>query len=94
MFFGDYRGSIEPPAPYGTERKVQQTSIKWALLRLSAEGVIPPECTTGKGWRLFTPFTTDMTHSNVVVIVVANYVPLALGAAAPLSRNLEFFATH
>src|SRR6266849_1340965 len=39
---------VDAGAPYGTDRKVKETSIKSALLRLSAERVIPPRCTTGK----------------------------------------------
>jgi hypothetical protein len=42
---------VDAGAPYGTERKAQETSIKWALLRLSAERVIPPRCTSGNIWR-------------------------------------------
>jgi hypothetical protein len=38
---------VDAGAPYGTERKVQETSIKRALLRLSAGDVIPPGCTSG-----------------------------------------------
>ena len=33
-------------APYGTEREPTETLIKSALLRLSAEHVIPPGCPT------------------------------------------------
>jgi len=36
-----------PGAPYGTEWTATEPSIKSALLRLSAETVIPPACTTG-----------------------------------------------
>ena len=35
-------------SPYGTERAGTETSIKWALIRLSAERGIPPEHPTGK----------------------------------------------
>jgi hypothetical protein len=41
------KGKAGLGAPYGTERKVQESSIKSALLRLSAERMIPPRCTTG-----------------------------------------------
>src|SRR5258708_7799872 len=33
--------------PQLRERKVRETSIKWALLRLSADDVVPPNGTTG-----------------------------------------------
>jgi hypothetical protein len=40
-------------APYGTERKRTETSIKWAFLGLSAEVVMPPGGTTGNLKSLF-----------------------------------------
>src|SRR5262249_35005426 len=47
LFCGIIEAQLNPGAPYGTQRNVQETPIKWALLRLSAERVIPPRCTTG-----------------------------------------------
>src|SRR5712671_8057032 len=40
------RAYVDAGAPYGTERKAQESLIKWALLRLFAGRVILPRCTT------------------------------------------------
>jgi hypothetical protein len=58
-------------ASYGTEREVQETSIKSALLSLPAEPVIPPRSTSRNTGRL--PAYSSRLPVDVVRVVHAHH---------------------